>query len=1516
MRRIRRRHLVVLVSAVTLLVVAFVSVVAAVFASQTGAGREQIRVLVQKELGSRIRGRLHVGKVTGSLLTSVTIDSLEIRGEDDSLFVATGKLTVGYDPRDLMDRRLLLRNVSVEHPVIRVQQYPKGDWNHQRILRRGVSRGPSMPGRSLGDFVILDSVTVRDGSFILDRPWKPNDTLTGAARDKAVANALKDTAREYRRSGNGFTHIQRWTRMYAFLPHVRLAHPDSNQFGREFHFERGRMEEQEPPFSFRNGQGVVRHLGDSVFVDIPHFDLPASTGSAVGKVWWGSGLPQRYDIRIKGDSVSLKDIAWVYATLPRTGVGRMNLHIHNSFDNLNVMEYALTDLDVRSTKSRLIGAMTFAIGNPVLGVKDVNLRGAPINFDLVRTLAGAPLPVDWQGDLVGTVVGPGGPLTNFVVDSSQVTFRDTHVPGAVSRFTGRGELDILYPAFTKFRKFEVSTSLLDLRSIQYLYPSFMELGGTAWGSATLDSSYLDLRFAKGNFYHRNGPETPSHFTGNGRVTYGEKFMKYDLDLFADPVSVTMISRAYELGLKGNFSGPIRAKGKSDSLTVIADLTGPAGHITYDGIVDLDGLTMGVRGAGRVEKLEYSQLFDVAAMPAGWTTGDYKVDIAYDTNDVATMKGSASLAHDRSEFEGVRVFPSRVVARFDDRKIFVDTLHIESTAATLDASGALGLGADRADSVIYYVTADSLGGLRDYITKFMPPRDSTAAPDSLSGTVSVNGTVAGSVHAMRIAGVLAGTNVVLRTDAGRQIDGAFAITDPFTSPTGSMSLRSKTLKVAGMALDTLGFSMRLNEGKTGAFTLGALARNAATIALQGEFARADSTTLVSLRSGAIVVDKSQWHLAGASDVTLVGRNVSIDSLVLLNGRGGRVALSGDVPEEGRARFLFRADSLPLFDVGTLVQMSKPLSGWATITAAGAGTKFAPVFNADAVFSAVSYGGVGGMKVEHATLRGTYADDRAQVSVDMARGNATVLHADGSLPMALRYFGARLLDDSLRASIKTGEATLDIIQPLMPGLRNATGRLVANVAVSGTWSHPDVSGSVLVENGDATLDSLGIRLRGIHVDIGLFGHADSLAVRRMTAWNGASPRDSISISGHIAYRDLANPVLNLRLDARTFRVMDKRAVARLDVSTERGGLVLTGPYHASTLVGGVIIDRGVVFLPDPELLRKQSLDVRAQFVDSATLGLSVSGEEWKLLQSINLGNVRVTLGDEVSLRSPEADIRLTGALTLQRALIRVGVDGYAYRPVADGVLRADRGTYNLTLGEGVFQREFIVESGGSIVFYPSPDLYPELNISALHAVKRANNPDLRIRVRLTGPVYPNPVVSLESAESYTMSQTDMVSYLIFGVPSFALGEQEAKTNNFVAQTFAPTTQVLLGSQLNRFVSGLGAQIRPGTLNTDSLFAAGSLKNMLYTTRIAADYQLSENVFFGWSTGLCSLDPASSGSATREYLSGKLEYRFSPSTAVRASREPPTSAQTCGKTVTGRALFPTPSQWGVSLSKSWRF
>src|SRR4051812_27677666 len=257
----RRRHLVVLVSAVTLLTIVFVAAVTIGVGVGTDAGREQIRGLIETQLRSRIHGKLLIGKVSGGLLTGFSLDTFAIRDLEDSLLVSTGKVSLDYNPRDLMDKRLLLRNVKVEHPIIRLRQYAKGDWNFQRIFRSSPSSGPDVPGRSFGDFVVLDSVKVKDGTFLLERPWEPDDTLSGAKRDSAIRVNVANPNREIRYNTDGMTHTHRWSHLTADLPHMRIADPDSTEkFGQLFEVASLHVDELEPPFLIRNTRMTVRKL--------------------------------------------------------------------------------------------------------------------------------------------------------------------------------------------------------------------------------------------------------------------------------------------------------------------------------------------------------------------------------------------------------------------------------------------------------------------------------------------------------------------------------------------------------------------------------------------------------------------------------------------------------------------------------------------------------------------------------------------------------------------------------------------------------------------------------------------------------------------------------------------------------------------------------------------------------------------------------------------------------------------------------------------------------------------------------------------------------------------------------------------------------------------------------------------------------------------------------------------------------------------------------------------------------
>src|SRR6476661_7180154 len=340
-----RRRFVALVSGLSLVVLGLVAGLVVVLITQTPYGRDKVRDIVVGRIRPAVHGRMYVGDIHGGLLGGVIIDSLEIRDPDDSLVLASGPITLDYNPRDLVDKRVLLSHAEMTRPVFYARRHSNGDWNFRRTFPgSGNKRAPISAQRGFGDYIVADSVTIRDGSFVLTMPWHPDDSLHGVKRDSAVRHALGSKDHEVRRTAEGYAKTWRWTGLNIESPYVRIADPDS--IGQLYTASRMSVKESDPPFLFSNVQAVARVHGDSVWLDIPHFDLPGSNGSAKGKVVWGSDLPIRYAIDVKADSISLADVAWVYPTLPTNGGGHALLRIVNDPKNLNVIEYQLSKMDV------------------------------------------------------------------------------------------------------------------------------------------------------------------------------------------------------------------------------------------------------------------------------------------------------------------------------------------------------------------------------------------------------------------------------------------------------------------------------------------------------------------------------------------------------------------------------------------------------------------------------------------------------------------------------------------------------------------------------------------------------------------------------------------------------------------------------------------------------------------------------------------------------------------------------------------------------------------------------------------------------------------------------------------------------------------------------------------------------------------------------------------------------------------------------------------------------------------
>ncbi|HUF29813.1 MAG TPA: translocation/assembly module TamB domain-containing protein [Gemmatimonadaceae bacterium] len=1477
--------------------------------TQTAFGREQIRRLVSSQLSRSVedRGSLTLGTLHGSLLTGLTFDSLAIRDAEDSLFVSTGPIRVTYDIRDLIDRRLRISHLRVERAVVHFRRHADGTWNYRRVFPSGPPKPPSLD-RRISDFIVMDSVEVLDSRVTLTQMWSPPDSLRGARRDSAVRVALgswgcgsgkwdqrefleRPCGAEIRESSEGLTRTYRWLVREASLGRVRLADPDSA--GRQFEVRRLDVDEPDPPFSFRNVRGSVRWLGDTIWMRLPHWDLPRSTGRAAGRVHWGAG-PMRYDITVRGDSVSLADINWVYPTLPSAGGGSMALRIRNDTTNPDVLDYAISDMDVRSTGSHLLGSMTFGVGAPVLIVKDLDLRADPVDFRLIEQLNGEPLPVPWAGQITGTLRARGGPVTRFAVNDAQLVFRDAHVPGAVTRARARGALDILAPSRTKFRGLDVDVETLDLRTIRYLYPNFARLGGTIGGRATLDSSWLDVRFRDADLTHLDGPGTPTRVTGSGRITYGEQLM-YDASLELLPASMTMLARSYPIiPFRGPFRGPMRVSGVIDSLSVETTLRGAGGEIGYTGWVDADSIGgFAVYGEIRARDVDLGPLFDLPSLPSTLLNGRFVSALRFDS--LANMRGTLAATLGRSVVDSIRVFPSGALLRFADGRMMVDSLRLETTAALVTAQGGLGLEPAVEDSLRMTIVADSIGGLRPYLRPGEPV-DSTATP--LAGFVRLNATLAGSVGALRATGDVNGVNLGVGEERADRLQGGFDLFDLTGVMHGQATLVLDQLQLAGIRLarGELTAGIR-NDGST-RFTLSAESETGPRLGATMDVQVLGDNTSLTLDSLALVIDERVWALARPARIQMDSTGIAIDSLLLRQNGKGAFTLAGAIPRQGPISFGIQLDSLPLGDVATVMQSRAPYSGWLTMTLDASGTRASPVYSARATADSVRIGAT--LALPHANLDARYERRRAAGRLNLLRRGIPVLFVTATLPvdLALVPSDQRLLAEPLNARIEAREVDLALLQAMAPTLfSDVRGSMTTEVTVGGTWERPTFDGALRVADGTMGLPALGITLREVDADVAMT--RDSVRIVSLSARSGER-NGYASLTGRIgldreSLTDLDGLRFDLRLVADNFQAMRQRRVADLDVS---GDLRLTDRFTSARLAGNLTIERGTLYLqdqPTKELVALDDPDFR-DVVDVAELEsrgvLRARGVLDQLVENLTLDNVSISIGDEVWLRSTAANIKLGGT---------VGVLRTGDRLALAGTVTANRGEYRLDLG--LVQRRFDV-TRGDLRFFGEPGINPALDITAAYTVRQVDRPDVRIRADIGGTLL-DPRLALSSDERIAISTTEILSYLVFGAPTFALGQENTAAINQAIAALLPTVGTLFERELVEEVGFFDLfQIQTPALGQQGLTDRSFLSGL----RLGVGKQLGERTFVTANAGLCAINERFT-----EALGVTVEQRLDKGFSLQFGTEPATISLLCDR---GVADINTPRQFGFDLFREWSF
>src|SRR6266699_2545712 len=1399
----------------------------------TGAGRALLARVSEGALHQVFTGTMEIGDVHGSLLTGLTLSRVRLFDADTTLVAWLPAVNVSYNPFDFAAGRVVLFEFDLRQPVINIVQHPSGRLNIEELLRLGA---PDKGPHGPAALILFRNVRITDGTVTLRLQAKrpePGDSSLEFASDDP----------------NGRLRVRRFEHLAARLSALQVYSPRAR--GIRIDISRLATESSDPAVRVEDAAGRLRVIGDSMDVQLARVRLPHSAlRDARGTLRWPHG-PLLFDLRLRADSATLDDFPFIdrrFARVPGAAVvsGDVRLRSHGE----RVLEGGLDPLRLAYHGGTGAGRLT---GH--------TLATGP--------LAALALEIDWS-------------------------FRDSLVPGwPETRMRGKGEVNLKAADGIHFQPFAVDASSIDLGTIAQLVPA-VRLHGTLSAAGTLTGPLRDAQFA-GRLEHRDSARPPSVLTGSVRLdTRGEALRIY-ADVTADSLSFEGLRGSFPtLPLQGAVTGPVKLAGPLGALETHVDLHSRGGDVRGDGTLMLDLPHYGAQDLQVTARdLNLANWLGRAA-PSSRLSFTFHAEFAGDS--AVPPLGTVQAILEPSQFAGASVDSGAVRVRFADRRLYVDSLRVAQSGLTTTGSGSLGWTRETRGQLALDFDADSLNVL-DPLVRWLAG-GAPDAPADPGGEVEGTAPLAGSAHVLlRLQGSLDSLGLDARATVERLEWRAWRVPagrGHFTWQPGPTPAFALEATLDSIAQGAFGFSGAFAAARGTPDSLTWLARSrlgeGAAFLAGGRFARraaqpGGGALAVGLDSLAVQFPGDAWVLERPTELTVTDSAATVTGLVLQSAYGtGKLVLQGALPTRGRADAHVQLEGFPLVGVYALLERDTAgVGGTLTVTAGLSGTRASPVSSGS--FS-LSSGAFGEFRAPFVDGTYDYHDRRLLGAVHLWRSGQQILGVQAYLPLdlALEPVPRRQLPDTLSVGATADSVDLSVLEALTPALQRVTGVFSADLGIAGTWDAPRLRGELQIANAAATIPTLNVRYEEVNGRLTLSG--DTIAIQSLSA---RSERGRADFTGIVRLEQLTRPVLDLQIAADQFKALDLRNNVAITAS---GRLSLKGPVFGATLTGQAKVTSGALYFADLVQKRIVNLDELADTSLAALIQQQRLGPEFQnvFLDSLRIEFLELEMGSDVWLRSDEANIQLAGSarLTKQRNQYLVS-----------GTLQAVRGTYRLKVGS-VLSREFVVTEG-TVRYFGTPDQDAALDIKAKHVVHPVPTPalhnpeDITVVAHIGGTLLV-PKVTLE-AEKRELSQTEIISYLLFGKSSVDLAGDQGGIADQRA-VFQSALAILSGEIEQTIVSG-GVpvdyvEIRPG---------GGGQGTALAPWNVAVGRQLGPKTFLVVNAGFCSGGQV----GVQNMLGLSLQFRISPEWRTEASFAP---VQTCAIDAPGTQGNTVPRQVGLDL------
>ncbi len=1437
---------------------AFIAVLLVVaFLTQTQFFRNQLRSFALAQLDSLLDANVHLGDISGNLISGFSIDSVSITVKNDVL-LAANSLKIRYDLFQLPSKRITVGSLTLVRPQITLLRGRDSIWNFERMIRPT----PDNPEPSPFDWPIaigrlqIQEGTVRlvDSASLAEPDHEKTDPYFVEFHDFSLRSVSLEIASTLITPDEKRAKIN-YLSFISDIPDITLKKLSGT-------------------FRVTKREAAVQNMTietsrSKLFLNasLKNFDL-------LGGLELTDLQTKPVDLTLRANTLDFDELK---RFIPELDIFRGKVHIELAADGeFGRMHVRQLDLGMASSQIYLEGTVS-NLHLPEMLLLNVQCRESRINYgDVLRLMPTMDLPnytalgtsfieFDFDGE-------PLDFITRLTVksDAGTVSTPRTRLRiGGPERLAYEGEIlarDV-NPA-TVLRNEKLDGRLNGTISIKGHGTSLNTL--TAEIAARVDSSELFKT-----------PIGRSHFS----LTSRERVLNGDLSLAVGSMRAT---------LSGNLNRP---KHQEPSFNVAGDISSlNLTDFLHDKSHNSDiSLKLNAKGTGlQWDKLNGHAMLDFSSSRyAEYQIDSGLVNLSVDQRD--RLHSRIALRSSIADFSINGQFDLDYVVGILRFEVENMRLAIGQRFKSIDSSLATSLDVKEVEALGSRVSAEQKQINADYElhVKNLEPISILTRNRTFNAVGRVTGSLKGDYNNLEGNARLALDEFFYgNADSGMLVqDGIatlrFSDLRPF-NPLSELRLRvtvdAGKMHINRTKLDTLKYGIFYDKEYAG-FSIQADYDRDFHLLTNGQVSVSDDGVEFKLSRTQLSYKDFLWRVSDGALVTVNQNGMKVPNFyvrrdtqrfaiqgALLKGGGLNAFITGHNLDLSNLRYVLRKEEGGMADRG--------FEGVANLEIRADGTMAAPLydvkFNAERVaFRGFPFGIIRGASSYREQVLDLHLLIDNRSATQTGKPDLTI---EGTIPinLALADVGERLSDKPMDLKVFSDGLQMNLLDPLVPTFNELTGVLKTDLKVGGTPKHPIYTGQISIENCAFRFVPNNIQYEKLNAQ--LEANNDRIKVIEASVFN--IPTDNrpgregkLIITGDFLFRDFVPSDFNFTINGRLVTVNKNTRLSSLSVYGDlfveipSPGLRYTGSIENSLLKGRVFVRNSSFILPPTTSngRTESELSLPIIFVDDTTT--SHPAVDPIVLRYFAVAeSVRTVQASKGVLRTKsfidgvhyDLDVLCVGGNNEIRIIFNAATNEELFANIDGqfgitedgrtwvGELDVSRASYNF------YGKRFAADG---TLLYTGDFMDPELNITAKYENSRLaedGKVDERIVViyKITGTrLAPKSEVSMKiddvdytsyNGEKSGDVQSDALTFVITGNFPITRGQANAIAENLkpaVTSTVVGGATSLLTSTFSEFL-----RARTGIINSIEIgYETGGTTSKDFSQR--ADIRLSGTLFKGY-------------------------------------------------------------------------